>query len=145
MGRLKRKSQDIETHNVKKDKSDLPDLNALQKKRFDNPSELMSEIGIKQTKKKKPVKVELAKKTKGFKLYEKIIGIFVKRVNVENIKYLDNGMPKNYFNESSYMMFLLQFAEKYELYELFRHVDEYDGELLISNQEVKEHINKKLK
>ncbi|MCA9497460.1 MAG: hypothetical protein KC589_11055 [Nanoarchaeota archaeon] len=80
---------------------------------------------------------------KSFKIYPgKISRDFDKRVNKLQVYFDDLDYDKNYVDSGKYMMFLMSFAEKFDLYELYKEVD-LDGELNLSLEEVKEFLKNK--
>ena len=98
---------------------------------------------------KKEVKTETKKEkkkinrvAKSFKIYPgEISRVFDKRVNKLQVHFDDLDMPKNYVDSGKYLMFLMQFAEKFKIYELYKEVD-VDGNLNLELDEVKEFIKK---
>jgi isocitrate/isopropylmalate dehydrogenase len=75
---------------------------------------------------------------KSFKIYPgKISRNFDKRVNKLQVHYDDLDYDKNYVDAGKYMMFLMSFAEKYNLHELYSEVDK-EGKFELDSKKVKE-------
>ncbi len=78
---------------------------------------------------------------KSFKIYPgNISRTFDKRVNKLQVHFDDLDYEKNYVDSGKYIMFLMQFAEKFRIFELYKEVNE-DGELDIESKKVKDHFN----
>ena len=99
------------------------------------------EIITKTTPIKKNIKIERI--AKSFKVYKSgdIIKNFDKRVNKLQVVFDDLDMPKDYVDSGKYLMFLMQFAEKYNIYELYSEVNT-NGEFTIDSKKLKEFITK---
>ena len=79
---------------------------------------------------------------KSFKIYKgEIARSFDKRVNKMQVHFDDKDYQKNYVDSGKYIMFLMAFAEKYRLYELYSEVSE-NGKFDIGDKELKEFIKK---
>lgn len=86
----------------------------------------------------------LSRVAKSFKIYPgKISRTFDKRVNKLQVHYDDLDHEKNYVDAGKYMMFLMSFAEKYELHELYSEVDK-NGDFDLESKKVKEFLDKKI-
>lgn len=80
----------------------------------------------------------ITRTAKSFKIYTgEISRTFDKRVNKMQVYFDDKNMPKDFVDSGKYIMFLMSFAEKFKLYELYREVGE-KGELDLSEKEVLE-------
>ncbi|MCA9459604.1 MAG: hypothetical protein KC550_03580 [Nanoarchaeota archaeon] len=98
-------------------------------------------VNKKQCKKTKNINVERV--AKSFKIYPgKISRDFDKRVNKLQVHFDDLDFNKNYVDSGKYMMFLMSFAEKFDLYELYKEV-ENDGEISLTLNEVKKFFENK--
>jgi arginyl-tRNA synthetase len=87
-----------------------------------------------QTKKVKP----LERVAKSFKIYPgKISRDFDKRVNKLQVHFDDLDYDKNYVDAGKYMMFLMSFAEKYNLHELYSETNS-KGEFSVDEKKLKE-------
>ncbi|MEC8220814.1 MAG: hypothetical protein VX028_01975 [Nanoarchaeota archaeon] len=81
---------------------------------------------------------------KSFKIYPgKISRNFDKRVNKLQVHFDDLDYEKNYVDAGKYMMFLMSFAEKYSLYELYSETDK-EGNFELDDSKVKEFLKEKL-
>lgn len=98
----------------------------------------------------KPVKQSLPEKkkkkvervAKSFKIFPgKISRDFDKRVNKMQVHFDDLDYEKNYVDSGKYMMFLMAFAEKYELYDLYTEVSA-DCEFELDENRLKEFLEK---
>lgn len=95
----------------------------------------------------KPIEIKNKSKNiervaKSFKIYQgEIPRAFDKRVNKMQVYFDDLDKPKEYVDSGKYIMFLMSFAEKFGLHELYREVSE-KGELDLSKREVKEFFSK---
>lgn len=77
---------------------------------------------------------------KSFKIYPgKISRDFDKRVNKLQVHFDDMDFDKNYVDAGKYMMFLMSFAEKFKIYDLYKEVDS-SGSFDVSLDEVKKHF-----
>ena len=77
---------------------------------------------------------------KSFKIFKgRLSRDFDKRVKRMQVKYDDLDYEKDYTDAGKYIMFLMAFAEKYKLYELYKPVDG-DGEIEMDRQEVINHF-----
>lgn len=90
----------------------------------------------------KPVKKEkIHRIAKSFKIYPGEIGRdFDKRINKLQVHFDDLDFDKEYVDSGKYLMFIMAFAEKYKLYDLYEDVNE-KGELSISKDKLKKHFN----
>lgn len=90
----------------------------------------------------KPSKT-IVRVAKSFKIYPgQIPRAFDKRVNKMQVYFDDLNKPKDYVDSGKYMMFLMSFAEKFGVHELYREVNE-NGEIELSEKEIKEFFNQK--
>ena len=79
---------------------------------------------------------------KSFKIYPgKISKDFDKRVNKMQVYFDDLDFDKNYVDSGKYVMFLMAFAEKYKVYELYEEVLE-NGEINVDKDKLKEFASK---
>lgn len=86
----------------------------------------------------------LERVAKSFKIYPgKISRTFDKRVNKLQVHFDDLDHEKNYVDAGKYMMFLMSFAEKYSLYELYSETDK-EGNFELDDSKVKEFLKEKL-
>lgn len=77
-----------------------------------------------------------ARIAKSFKIYPGTLSRnFDKRINKLQVHFDDLDFPKDYVDSGKYLMFLMAFAEKYKLYELYREVDK-NFEITISQEEL---------
>lgn len=82
---------------------------------------------------------------KSFKIYPgNISREFDKRINKMQVKFDDLEYEKDYVDSGKYIMFLMSFAEKYELFELYSPVDK-DGNFTLDKQKILNHFGKILK
>ncbi len=103
-------------------------------------SEAQEDIKAKNQVKKKPQE----RVAKSFKIFPgKISRDFDKRVNKLQVHFDDLDYEKNYVDAGKYMMFLMSFAEKYSLYELYSETDK-DGTFELEDKQVKEFLKDKL-
>jgi len=94
-------------------------------------------ISINKNKKEKVKRV-----AKSFKVYfGPITRNFDKRVNKLQVYFDDLDYDKNYVDSGKYIMFLMQFAEKFKIYELYKNVD-HQGNLDLKLDEIKKFIEK---
>jgi arginyl-tRNA synthetase len=78
---------------------------------------------------------------KSFKIYPgKISRDFDKRVNKLQVHFDDLDYKKNYVDAGKYMMFLMSFAEKYNLHKLYSEVDK-KGSFEVDEKKLKEFFN----
>ncbi|MFW6285909.1 MAG: hypothetical protein ACOC16_01940 [Nanoarchaeota archaeon] len=74
-----------------------------------------------QNKKKQIENKDKTRIAKSFKIYKGTLARdFDKRVTKLQVKFDDLDFEKNYVDSGKYIMFLMAFAEKYKLYELFQ-------------------------
>lgn len=103
-------------------------------------SEAQEDIKAKNKVKEKPQE----RVAKSFKIFPgKISRDFDKRVNKLQVHFDDLDYEKNYVDAGKYMMFLMSFAEKYSLYELYSETDK-DGTFELEDKQVKEFLKDKL-
>ena len=80
---------------------------------------------------------------KSFKVYKgEITRNFDKRVNKLQVHFDDLDYDKNYVDSGKYIMFLMAFAEKYKLYELYTQTNE-NGEIEIEEEKIKKFMKTK--
>ena len=85
-------------------------------------------------------KKEIKRVPKSFKIYPgKIPKDFDKRVNKLQVYFDDLDFEKDYVDSGKYIMFLMAFAEKYSLYDLYSQVDE-NGNFELEKQKLKKFI-----
>ncbi len=95
---------------------------------------------IKESNYEKPIE----RVAKSFKIYPGDISRdFDKRVNKLQVHFDDLDYEKNYVDSGKYMMFLMSFAEKYGIYELYTEIDT-KGEFELDENKVKEFLENKL-
>lgn len=86
---------------------------------------------------KNTIKNKVTRIAKSFKIFPgEISRNFDKRVNKMQVKFDDLNYQKNHVDSGKYIMFLMAFAEKFELYELYEEVNS-KGELKITEEEIK--------
>lgn len=77
---------------------------------------------------------------KSFKIYPgQISRDFDKRVNKLQVKFDDLEYEKNFVDSGKYMMFLMSFAEKFDLHELYKTTNHL-GDFEINKQEILNHF-----
>ena len=100
-------------------------------------SELGEGIGAEGKKKKAEIRV-----TKSFKVYPgRISREFEKRVNKLQVKFDDLDYDKTFVDSGKYLMFLMDFAEKFAIYELYTEPDT-EGRIVLDKEKVIEHMKK---
>lgn len=73
---------------------------------------------------------------KSFKIYKgTMTRTFDKRVNKMQVHFDDLDYSKNHIDSGKYIMFLMAFAEKYKLYNLYKEVDG-NGNIEVPKQDI---------
>ena len=105
---------------------------------------------IKSKIKKEPISstsnIKIKRVAKSFKIFPgKVVRDFDKRINKLQVHFDDLDFDKTYIDSGKYLMFLMSFAEKYGIYELYKNVDAKTGEFKIENKKIINHFGNKLK
>ncbi|MDA3855734.1 MAG: hypothetical protein PF569_05720 [Candidatus Woesearchaeota archaeon] len=90
----------------------------------------------------KPLEKEKIQRiAKSFKIYPGDIGRdFDKRINKMQVHFDDLDFDKDYVDSGKYLMFIMAFAEKYKLYELYEDINDR-SDLDISKSKLTKHFN----
>lgn len=84
---------------------------------------------------------QIRRVAKSFKIYPgKISRDFDKRVNKLQVHFDELDYEKDYVDSGKYIMFLMAFAEKYSLYDLYSKVEE-NGNFTVDDNKLKEFRN----
>jgi hypothetical protein len=87
-------------------------------------------------------KKQIKRIAKSFKIYPgKISRDFDKRVNKLQVQFDELDYEKDYVDSGKYIMFLMSFAERYSLYDLYQKTDE-EGNFEIDKEKLKEFAKK---
>jgi arginyl-tRNA synthetase len=95
----------------------------------------------------KPIKKnsKIKRVAKSFKVYPgNLTRDFDKRINKMQVTFDDLDYDKDYVDSGKYLMFIMAFAEKYRLYELYTQVDE-NGNFELDKKTIINHFGKVLK